>query len=425
LLTCPLTLTRASDERNAWCLWLALFVVISLGICVGEIHSVVIHYAEAALHWVDRQPLYNGWGVGFLYLPQAAILHIPFAQLPRVPAEILWRGLTIGIFALGLRRLCRLSEIDHHTRLFPMATCISIPLAFAAARNGQATLLIAGLILLAIDELVSRRWNRSAALLCLAFAFKPLALPTALVIAAVHRPLLWRIGLGLLIVAIVPYLTQEWNYVTGQYRECVVATKIAAELGIATPWAQFMGLFDVAGWSVPTAYQILFCMLAGGAVLFACRQLRRRLLVQRYALYLFALTTTYLLLFSPRTENNTYAFLAPALGVCCGEAFLVKRNRWLGALFVLIAFGILGSYELGRLIAPQTPPVWLAPLMTVCFAIIICCQVCREMRSAVPAAIPVIERGSGTAIRDSENERAQYRLRQSNAGLAQALLRKD
>jgi len=420
-----LTLTRPGDERNAWCLWLALFVVISAGICVGDIHSVAIHYADAGIHWAEGQPLYNHWGVGFLYLPQAAILHIPFALLPRIPSEILWRGFTIGIFALGLHRLCRLSEPGHHVRLFPMATCISVPLAFPAARNGQATLLIAGLLLLAIDELVSRRWNRSAALVCLAIAFKPLALPFALVIAAVHRPLLWRVGLGLLIVAIFPYLTQERDYVTGQYRECAVATKIAAELGIATPWAQLMGLFDVAGRSIPTAYQTLLRVLAGGAVLAACWLSQRRLPVHRHALFLFSLTTTYLLLFSPRTENNTYAFLAPALGVCCGEAFLVRRNRRLGAAFGLIALGILGSYELGRQIAPQSPPVWLAPLMTVCFAVIVCWQLSRETRSTASAADPMFERASRPAIRDSDHARAWHSLRQYNGGLSKGFLRKD
>src|SRR5262249_3943616 len=152
-------------------------------------------------------------------------------------------------------RLCRLSERGHSVRLFPIATCAGIPLAFSAARNGQATLLIAGLILLAIDELVNRRWNRSAALMCLAVAFKPLGLPTALVMAVVHRPMIWRIGLGFSIVALVPYLTQEWGYVTDQYRECGVAMQIAANLGTATPWAQLMGLFEIVGWSIPAEYQ--------------------------------------------------------------------------------------------------------------------------------------------------------------------------
>jgi hypothetical protein len=401
-------LTTAADERIAWSLWLALFVVISIGICAGDIHSVAIHYADAALHWGEGQPLYNHWGVGFLYLPQAAILHIPFAQLPRVPAEILWRGFTIGIFALGIHRLCRLSERGHSVRLFPMATCVSIPLAFSAARNGQATLLIAGLVLLVIGELVNRRWNRVTALLCLAIAFKPLALPTALVVAVLHRPLLWRVGLGLLIVAMVPYLTQEGSYVTGQYYECGVAMRIAADLGTSEPWAQLIGLLEVAGCSIPAEYHTLLRVLAGGAVLVACWQARRRLPVHRFGLYLFSLTTIYLLLFNPRTENNTYAFLAPVIGVCCGEALLVLRNRRLGAAVVLIALGILGSYELGRLIAPPAPPVWLAPLMTVCFAIIVCCQLCRETRSAVLSDTPVIEADSRAPVPESERARAPH-----------------
>ena len=409
----------------AWCLWLALFVVIAAGICTGDIHSVAIHYADAAIHWGEGQPLYNHWGVGFLYLPQAAILHTPFAQLPRVPAEILWRGFTIGIFALGLDRLCRLSERGHSVSLFPIATCVSIPLSFSAARNGQATLLIAGLLMLAIGEVVSFRWNRSAGLLCLAVAFKPLALPTALVIATVHRPLPWRIGLGLVIVALIPFLTQEWSYVVGEFRECGAAMRIAAEVGTREPWAQLVGLFDVAGFSIPSEYQTQLRVLAGGAVLVACWMAQHRLPVHRFALIVFSLTTIYVLLFNPRTENNTYALIAPAIGIFCGEAFLVQRNRRLGALVVLIAVGIVGSHEFGRLIAPHTPPVWLAPLMTVCFAVVVCRQLCQETRSAARAADTQFARGSGPAIRDSGHDRAPHRRSRYNAGLPQASSRKD
>jgi hypothetical protein len=381
-----LTFTRPGDERNAWCLWLALFVMICLGISLGDVRSVAAHYSQAARDWGDGQPLYNGWGVGFIYLPQAAILHLPFGQLPRVPDEILWRALTIGIYALGLRRLCALSEQDHHVRLFPMATCVSIPLAFAAARNGQATLLLAGLLMLAVDDLVCRRWNRSAAFLCLAFAFKPLALPLVLVIATLHRPMTWRVTLGMLTVAVVPYLTQDWRYVTGQYTDCTVAMRIAAEIGTATPWAHLFGLLEIAGLALPVAVQMPLCAAAGAAVLGLNWLALRRLPAHRAGILLFSLTTTYLLLFNPRTENNTYAFLAPALGLCCGESFLVRQNWRVGALYLLIASGILGSYELGKLLAPQAPPVWPAPLMAVGFLAMLTMQLRREIRRSLVAS---------------------------------------
>jgi hypothetical protein len=375
-----LTFTRPADERHAWWLWLALFLFIGMGICLGDVRSVATHYSQAARDWGDGQPLYNGWGVGFIYFPQAAILHLPFGQLPRVPDEILWRALTIGVYALGLRRLCALSEQDHHVRLFPLATCVSIPLAFAAARNGQATLLMAGLLMLAEDDLVNRRWSRSAALLSLAIAIKPLALPLVLVLAALHRPLVWRVALGLLTAAVVPYLTQDWRYVTDQYVECAAAMRIAASVGITTPWAHLFGLLEIAGLAIPVAVQTPLRAAAGAAVLALTWRAQRRLPDHRSAIFLYSVTTTYLLLFNPRSENNTYAFLAPAIGIYCGEAFLVRRNWRRGTLYLLIASGVLGSYELGKLIAPQAPPVWPAPLMAVGFSALIFAEYGSETR---------------------------------------------
>jgi hypothetical protein len=392
-----LTFTRPADEHNAWCLWLALFLLIALGICLGDVRSVAMHYSQAARDWGDGQPLYNGWGVGFIYFPQAAILHFPFGQLPRLPDEILWRALTIGVFALGLRRLCALSEQDHRVRLFPMATCVSVPLAFAAARNGQATLLLAGILMLAVDDFVNRRWSRSASFLSLALAFKPLALPLVLVIAALHRPLAWRVAIGMLAVAVLPYLTQDWDYVTEQYTECAAAMRIAADVGTATPWAHFFGLLEIAGLALPIAVQTPLRAAAGLAVLGMNWLARRRLPAHRAGLFLFSLTTTYLLLFNPRTENNTYAFLAPALGVGCGEAFLVLRNRRLGALYLLVASGMLGSYELGKLIAPHAPPVWPAPLMAVGCGAMLIMQLRRETRRTLIASTERIHGGSEIA----------------------------
>jgi hypothetical protein len=400
------TFTRPGDERNAWSLWLALFLLICLGICRGDLRSVATHYSQAARDWGDGQPLYNGWGVGFIYFPHAAILHLPFGQLPRFPDEILWRALTIGVYALGIRRLCAFSERDHCVRLFPMATCVSIPLAFAAARNGQATLLLAGLLMLAIDALVNRRWNRSAALLNLALAFKPLALPLGIVIAVLHRPMTWRVTLGMLTVSLLPYLTQDWGYVSEQYAECALAMRIAADVGAATPWAHLFGLLEIAGLAIPVAVQALLRASAGVAVLVMNWLVQRRLSAHRSGIFLFSLTTTYLLLFNPRTENNTYAFLAPALGLFCGEAFLVQRNLRLGTVYLLVACGALGSYELGKLIAPQVPPVWLAPLMTAGFLAMLIGQLRREFRPSVFATLEEIHDGADDGADHIDIQRA-------------------
>lgn len=366
-----LTFTEPRDERNAWKIWLALFVLLSAGICLGSEKSVAVHYSRAALRWLNGEPLYNGRGSGFIYLPQAAILHIPFALLPRCADEILWRALTIGLYALGLLRLCRLAQQGHQVRLFALATCVAVPLAFAAARNGQTTLLIAGLILISIADLAQGgRW-RPALLLCLAFAFKPTALPFVLLIGLLHRPLTIPMACGMLGVAAFPWLTQNPHYVSTQYLACAESLRTTVDVGITTPFAHLFGMLEVLGIVVPPTAQSCTRIVAAVGILVVLSGLRSRLPAHRYGLYLFTLTTGYLLLFNPRTENNTYAFLSPAIGLFCAEAFLVHRNYRLGGVIGLIAVGMLGGYEFAVRLAPHTPPIWLTSSMAVAFLTVV------------------------------------------------------
>jgi len=360
-------LTQARAEHCAWCAWLILLAVLCVRVWFNDLPTITAHYTDAAGRWIAGEALYNGRGEGFIYLPHAAILHVPISLLPHGPGEILWRLLTIATFALGLRRLCSLSEREHGIPLFPLVTCITLPLSFSAAQNGQTTTLITGLTMLAVTDLVDRRWNRASALLCLALAFKPIGFPFLLVIGALHHPMRLRLFLGLVVLAVSPYLAQEWGYVSEQYRGCAESLRAAVAVGISSPWAQFFGMFELAGFRIPVMFQTPLRAVAAGTVLALSWLTRRRLPANRYGIYLFSLTTGYILLFSPRTENNTYAFLSPAIGLCCAEAILVERNRRYATVLSLISLGMLGGYELSTRIAPGVRPLWLAPLMAICF----------------------------------------------------------
>jgi hypothetical protein len=382
-----LTLTRASDERNAWRVWMALLVVVGLGICLGSTKSVSVHYTRAALRWLHGDALYNFGGSGFIYLPQAAILHLPFALLPHIPGEIAWRALTIGIYALGIRRLCGLSEETHAIRLFPLATCIAVPLAFSAARNGQTTLLITGLMMLAIDDVVHARWSRGAVLLSLALALKPVALPFLLLLGALHPAMRWRLLAGSVVVALFPYLTQNPAYVTSQYIAWRESMRAVLELERTVAFAQIFRALEIVHWVVSPRAQLIVRLGAAGGLLGLLWLVRRRLSAARYGIFLFTLTTGYVLLLNPRTENNGYAFLSPAIGLFLAEAYLVERRWRRGVVLSIIAAGMLGSYEVAILIAPNVPPIWLAPLMAIGFLAVSGTCLVREMKHAPRRAV--------------------------------------
>jgi len=72
---------------------------------------------------------------------------------------------------------------------------------------------------------------------------------------------------------------------------------------------------ELAGVAVPETVQTILRLVAALGTLALCWQSRRRHDAVRSAAYVFALSVAYLMLFSPRTENNTYAMLGPAIAV--------------------------------------------------------------------------------------------------------------
>ena len=157
---------KANDPRLAGFAWAFLFAVTAVLVLAGSRRTVTGNYREAACLWFLGKDLYENTirtGHGILYLPQAAILFAPFTWLPYAVGEIAWRAVSISAFAAGLRRYASLAGRDSGAELFPLMTALSLPLAFSCARNGQSTLLISALMMLAVADLADRRWWRAAA----------------------------------------------------------------------------------------------------------------------------------------------------------------------------------------------------------------------------------------------------------------------
>src|SRR5262249_51299839 len=150
---------------------------------------------------------------------------------------------------------------------------------------------------------------------------------------------------GILAVAVLPYLTQHPEYVTSQYLAWRESMNAVVQLERRIPFAHLFRMLEIAGWVVPMFAQTIVRLMVAAALLGVLWFARRRLTRERYAIYLFTLTTGYVLLLNPRSENNGYAFLSPAIGLFLAEAFLVERNRPRSTAIAAIAVGMLGGYE--------------------------------------------------------------------------------
>src|SRR5215471_17420772 len=121
-------------------LWVLALVVVSVMVARDpERRSVTPVFHLAAERWAARHDLYAD-PRGYHYLPQFAVLFMPFHALPVPAGDVLWRALSVG-------------------SVLALAPCLG------ALRNGQTNLAFGGLCLLLAAALAGERWSLAA--LCL------------------------------------------------------------------------------------------------------------------------------------------------------------------------------------------------------------------------------------------------------------------
>ena len=357
-------------DRNAWLGWLALFLVTAGMIMAGSNRSVVSAYRTAALSWFAGQGLYDGLGTGgFTYLPQAAILFAPFAMLPQTLGEVSWRLVDIGVFALGLRSFAGIGYERTGKNLFPLMTLIAIPLAWDCARNGQATLIMTGFMLLAIADMARCRWWRAVLWLSLSVAMKPLSIVLVLLVMATDRPMTWRLLPGMAAVALFPFLAQSPGYVLQQFASFLQNSTTAAHVGVVVQgWTSPFSAMRLVGVDLAEQTQTTIRIVAAFGTLALCFLVQRRYARERSAIYLYSLAALYLILFSPRTENNTYIMLGPSIAVFLSLAFLVEKRIGQGVFLSCLVAVLIGGRPINAF-AHHTEISWVSPLMAACFAV--------------------------------------------------------
>jgi len=366
-----MSLSDKRAARYAGASWAALILVTAAIIIAGSSRTVVPSYRSSSLDWLAGRGLYDGTGVGgFVYLPQAAILFVPFAILPPILGEVLWRLVNIGTLAAGLKSFAGLAGEKSKTELFPLMTLVTIPLAWDCARNGQATLMITGLMLLSVVDISRCRWWRATLWLSLGVAVKPLVIVLALLVIAIDRPMTWRLLLGMGAAALAPFAAQHPAYVLQQYLAWLHNTTMAAHVSVvAHGWTSPFTALRTAGIDVPEHVQTAIRVVSAFATLALCVAARRWHDADRSAIFVFSLAVAYLMLFSPRTENNTYAMIGPAIAVFLSLAFLVEKRIPDGILLCSISVALVGGRLFEHLLAPHTEGNWMSPLMATCFSV--------------------------------------------------------
>lgn len=349
----------------ALAIWIVPLLIIAGMVIINPDHrSVTSVYRKAVEDWWAQKNLYAGWS--YHYLPHFVFLYMPFQLLPSPFGGLLWRFVSVGFLVGGIWRLSRQQFGSEAPRAFLLITLVAMPLTLGALRNGQANVIFAAFTLQAVACLSPRQWWAAAVFMVLAVAVKQFGIVLMLLAVVVYPSLRWRVALAIAALAGLPFLFGSPAYVISQHREAFEHFRACAT--VTGHWyADFSGIIRTFGGELHAGFSKWMRVLAGGAILGVWWLGARRLADPVRAMWLHGLATSYLMLFNPMTEANSYVIVAPAFGWWAAWAWSEPRTRrvgW-GWACACLAMGLLAPLlrsALGNELA-----LFLRPAMTIVF----------------------------------------------------------
>ncbi|HEX4055538.1 MAG TPA: glycosyltransferase family 87 protein [Tepidisphaeraceae bacterium] len=383
-----------SDKRLAQIaliLWGLLFAAGTEHIVRSVNHqNECLIYAQASSDWWSGKDMYqfdfsdgafrsnSGWIDGFLYFPQSAILYTPFELFGHPVGDVAWRLVGLSLLCHGVWRFSKLLAPDRALRIFALASFVTVGPTFNALHNGQVNLPLAATMLYATAELIQKRWLRAAVWLMLGLALKPIIMVMILLVGAVYRPMRWRLALALILFALAPFATREFRYVVTEYQQCRLKLLRSSQPDRA--FSDLRGLFWALDWVMPMSTLLVLQLIAAGGTLWLCLKTFRRWNDPAASLFVLTLSACYLMLFNPRTEENSYVILAPVIALPAALLFLDPRRRTAAWILVGIAFCLTGN-----LWGYHATVHWLKPLACIIFIVLLVRELLKKSSMDWPA----------------------------------------
>ena len=304
-------------SRVAMGAWVVAVVVILIHVWLKP-HSNTLYkvFRAGGARWLASENLYPKVDE-YIYSPFAAAFFAPLALLPDRVAGVLWRVLSVGVYAgaFGAWLRSRRGEVERWPAL---GWLLLLPLSVGDFFNGQANPLVIGLLMLAVLACRRERWMIAALCVGVATYFKVYPLAMGLLLAVLHprqvrlAPGCWRWR---------EFLRFRWccndpAYVLEQYGNWVGTLRQDPRrtlnyFGTYRDVWLFLRVLRVPvslqGWAVLQA-----ALRRGSGGLPVHRETARGA-GGKLDFLLLTLGTCWMLLFGPATESSTYVILAPPL----------------------------------------------------------------------------------------------------------------
>ena len=367
----------------AMLLWVVTLAFICAGFVSGFSHrNVTPDYQNAVQRWIAGQSLFGS----FHYFPQFVFLFFPFHLVPAPWGDVAWRLVSSALLAWGLWRLMNLLDSRQASRFFLLATLIVLIPSFDALRNGQANVIFAAFTIHAAASLAESRWWPAAGWLLLSLVAKPIGLVMILLAVLVYRPLIWRLAIGIALFLAFPFLFGRAGYVWSQYHETV---RHLLDLSVITEnrFADLNGLLRKLGVGLTGMASQVVRVIAGLLTALVWWLGARRLRQPDQACFLLALSTTYLMLFNPMTEENSYVIVLPVMSYYALRLLLIEGQRFLGWGLVLAGLSIGILPEPLRRVIPDFG-LWWRPIIMLLFGGFLIRSVTRRDAEVAAAGEP-------------------------------------
>ncbi len=359
--------------------WIALIasVCIRLAYATPGSGTVVPIYVGAAERWQNAEDIYAPQLPLDVYRnpPVVAMAFVPFTRIPVKTGEILWRLIGVALFLGGLDGFVRNAIGELSSLRMGVIYTIAAELIIPSVNNGQINVHLIGAILLGATNVLKDRPWRAALWLGLAASLKLYPVAAAFLFVIVDPRLSWRLLLGVVAMAALPFLGHDPHFVVSEYREF---------------W-QFLDLDDRSqtpflhrapiDWTIaPRVWFDTFIPSMLGKVIAAIVGLGmaacvgfakfRRSRTDAVVLAL-GLGAVWMTAFGPATELPTYALLAPSMAIAAATASF--RNRpIIGTLYWIAYLLIFGAIIRGSFPANEIYPCrTLAPSGAILFGIVL------------------------------------------------------
>jgi Glycosyltransferase family 87 len=340
--------TPAQWERIVLILWaLAVFAVVVRAILAPHQNTVFTVFREAGVAWLNGANLYSYVGK-YLYSPLAAAFFALFAWLPESIGAGLWRFAIASVYLSSFIFWARHFGSGLISSMY-LPLFLLLPLSLGNLNNGQASLLVIGLLLNACLAIEARKWTLGAFLIAAAAFFKIYPLVIGLLFTVIYpRRLGARLLLSLFVLWLLSLVLQKPPYVLEQYHAWFASLSADQRrvFGALGTWRDFWLLLRIIRVPITVFGYAMLQIAVGGAIAVFCwwaRHVKRW--QERNLLWMtFTLGCLWITLFGPSTELSTYVFLAPSLAFAVAATWQSRQFDaqrpdacclWLAATYLL------------------------------------------------------------------------------------------